>query len=83
LIIEDEWLEKVRAELPELPAERKQRYQRDYQLKAYDAGLLVNEQAVADYFEECVAAARKKGVFSIIFLNNNQLDNWRVVRAAE
>ena len=62
LIIEEEWLEKVRAELPELPAERKQRFQKEYQLKAYDAELLVNEQAVADYFEECVATAKQKGI---------------------
>jgi aspartyl-tRNA(Asn)/glutamyl-tRNA(Gln) amidotransferase subunit B len=41
----------IKAGLPELPDEKKDRFIRDYQLSPYDAGLLVAEQATADFFE--------------------------------
>src|SRR3954469_16082420 len=37
--------------LPELPDEKKARFERDYALSAYDAGVLVGERETADYFE--------------------------------
>lgn len=46
-----EWIEQVRASLPELPLARKRRLQADYGIPAYDAGVLVSERAIADYFE--------------------------------
>lgn len=57
LVIEPGWIEAVRADLPELPAARLRRFQQAYQLSAYDAGVLVEERAAADYYEEAVAAA--------------------------
>ncbi|NOY98231.1 MAG: Asp-tRNA(Asn)/Glu-tRNA(Gln) amidotransferase subunit GatB [Chloroflexi bacterium] len=57
LIVEDAWVEKVRAELPELPMAKRRRFTEQYGLSAYDANLLVAERAVADYFERTVAAA--------------------------
>jgi aspartyl-tRNA(Asn)/glutamyl-tRNA(Gln) amidotransferase subunit B len=56
LVIEAEWLEQVRAALPELPAAKYRRFQAQYGLSAYDAGVLIMEPAVADYFEQCTAA---------------------------
>jgi aspartyl-tRNA(Asn)/glutamyl-tRNA(Gln) amidotransferase subunit B len=44
-------VEKLRRTLPELPDDKKVRFMRDYGLSAYDAGVLVSERAVADYFE--------------------------------
>jgi aspartyl-tRNA(Asn)/glutamyl-tRNA(Gln) amidotransferase subunit B len=49
-------VEKVRRELPELPRARAARYQKDLGLSAYDAGLLVAERAVAEYFDATLAA---------------------------
>ena len=55
LVVEPDWVERVRATLPELPQARLNRFVNDYQLTPYDAAVLVEEAAVADYFE---AAAR-------------------------
>jgi len=57
LVVEAEWVERVRATLPELPQARIERFIRDYQLSAYDAAVLVEEAAVADYFEAALRAA--------------------------
>jgi aspartyl-tRNA(Asn)/glutamyl-tRNA(Gln) amidotransferase subunit B len=41
----------LKAQLPELPDDKKVRFARDYGLSAYDAGVLVAERATADFFE--------------------------------
>jgi aspartyl-tRNA(Asn)/glutamyl-tRNA(Gln) amidotransferase subunit B len=48
-------VERVRKELPELPRARAARYQRELGLSAYDAGLLVSERAVAEFFDAALA----------------------------
>lgn len=57
LAISDEWIAAVRASLPELPDAKVARYQADYGLSAYDARVLTEERAVAEWFETAVAAA--------------------------
>jgi aspartyl-tRNA(Asn)/glutamyl-tRNA(Gln) amidotransferase subunit B len=57
LVVTKEWVEEIRASLPELPAAKSERFQETYQLSDYDASLLVTEQATADYFEATVKAA--------------------------
>jgi aspartyl-tRNA(Asn)/glutamyl-tRNA(Gln) amidotransferase subunit B len=51
-----EWIEELRADLPELPAARRARFAAEYGLSPYDAELLVEEPAVAAYFEAAVSA---------------------------
>ena len=51
IVIEDDYIEKIRQNLPELPDARKQRFIEHYQLPAYDAGILSSSKAQADYFE--------------------------------
>jgi aspartyl-tRNA(Asn)/glutamyl-tRNA(Gln) amidotransferase subunit B len=53
--IDDGWLERVRAALPELPLARRRRFIADLGLPPYDAGVLVDDKALADYFEACLA----------------------------
>ena len=50
------WVDEIRAELPELPNEKLQRFTHDYSLSAYDAGLLVAEREVADFFDATIKA---------------------------
>jgi aspartyl-tRNA(Asn)/glutamyl-tRNA(Gln) amidotransferase subunit B len=51
LELEPAWLDRLRAELPELPDAKKARFVADFGLSAEDAGVLVAERASADYFE--------------------------------
>ena len=52
LELDPAWVKAIEAELPELPDAKKARLQSQYGLSAYDAGVLITEQARADYFEE-------------------------------
>lgn len=57
LVLDPDWLEQVRLSLPEMPAVRLRRFQAQYSLNPYDAGLLTDERLVADFFEQTVVAA--------------------------
>ncbi|MCH1624660.1 Asp-tRNA(Asn)/Glu-tRNA(Gln) amidotransferase subunit GatB [Fredinandcohnia quinoae] len=55
LYIDDEWKERVRAQIPELPDARQKRYTEELGLPAYDAAVLTVTKEMADFFEETVA----------------------------
>jgi aspartyl-tRNA(Asn)/glutamyl-tRNA(Gln) amidotransferase subunit B len=61
LQVAPEWVEELRATLPELPDARRARFISAYELSAYDAETLTAERPVADYFERAVAAGRAVG----------------------
>jgi aspartyl-tRNA(Asn)/glutamyl-tRNA(Gln) amidotransferase subunit B len=54
LVVSADWVARIRAELPELPAVKLQRYLTELGLPAYDAGVLSAERPVAEYFEALV-----------------------------
>jgi aspartyl-tRNA(Asn)/glutamyl-tRNA(Gln) amidotransferase subunit B len=56
IVIDPGWLERLRGELPELPAPRRQRLVQQHGLSDQDARELTAERATADYFEAVVAA---------------------------
>ena len=56
LQISPEQIERVRAGLPELAEQKSARFERDYGLSAYDAGLLTQSRTLADFFEDAVAS---------------------------
>jgi aspartyl-tRNA(Asn)/glutamyl-tRNA(Gln) amidotransferase subunit B len=56
LEISDDWLERARAALPELPETRRTRYQAELGLSLQDASLLVTSRETADYFDATLAA---------------------------
>jgi aspartyl-tRNA(Asn)/glutamyl-tRNA(Gln) amidotransferase subunit B len=56
LVVDDDWVAQIRAELPELPATKLDRFQEQYGLSQYDADVLVAEQEIAEYFERTVSA---------------------------
>ena len=51
IVIGRDWVARVRARLPELPAARRARFQQQYGLSEYDTSLLTASRSVADYFE--------------------------------
>ena len=57
LTLDPAWVEELRAALPELPDARQARFMQELGLSDYDAGVLVAEREIADYFE-AVAAGR-------------------------
>jgi aspartyl-tRNA(Asn)/glutamyl-tRNA(Gln) amidotransferase subunit B len=66
LRIDDEWIARVRDEMPELPDARRRRFMRQYGLPAYDAEVLTASRELADYYEVAVAAHN----------NPKALSNW-------
>ena len=56
VVIESQTIEQLAANLPELPEQKRQRFVEQYQLSAYDAGVLTELRAMADYFEAVAAA---------------------------
>jgi aspartyl-tRNA(Asn)/glutamyl-tRNA(Gln) amidotransferase subunit B len=56
--LDDEQIKGWEQQLPELPQARRQRFIEEFSLPEYDAGVLVADKAVADYFEETVGLAK-------------------------
>jgi len=54
LVFDRDWIEEIRAKLPELPEARRDRFMAQYGLPLYDANILTNSKALADYFENCL-----------------------------
>jgi aspartyl-tRNA(Asn)/glutamyl-tRNA(Gln) amidotransferase subunit B len=54
LVIDEDWIETVRKNLPELPAEKKKRFVAEYGLPPYDAEILTSDRDLAQYFENCL-----------------------------
>ena len=57
LTVTSEWIAAIRASMPEMPEARRARFVRDYQLPEYDAGVLTQSVALAEYFEATAAAS--------------------------
>ena len=66
LVIDAQWIETVEKNMPELPAQKKQRFSDAYGLPSYDAEVLTADRDLADYFEECVQR----------FPRPKQVSNW-------
>lgn len=58
LRVSEHWLHEVRGKLPELPADRRERFVREYGVREYDAQVLTLARETGDYFE---AAAKASG----------------------
>jgi len=55
LVVDTEWVDKVRETLPELPQARRRRFEEEYKVTPYAAEVLTGSRALSDYFERCVA----------------------------
>jgi aspartyl-tRNA(Asn)/glutamyl-tRNA(Gln) amidotransferase subunit B len=54
LIVSKEWIEKIKAEIPELPDAMRERFIKDYNLSFADANQLVSEKSLAEFYEQAV-----------------------------
>ena len=59
LEVSDEFIEALKAEIPELPDEKKKRFMDEFKISPYEATILVSDIEVAKYFEEVVAKMGK------------------------
>jgi len=57
LVISQDWIQEVRAKLPELPDAKRARFVNELGLSAYDAEVLASDRELADYFDACVQAS--------------------------
>ncbi len=81
IIVSEEWIDKIRRQQPELAHEKKQRYMTQFQIPAYDAGILTAEKAMADFFERAVEICDKPKKVSnwlmgetLRLLNENEME---------
>jgi aspartyl-tRNA(Asn)/glutamyl-tRNA(Gln) amidotransferase subunit B len=51
LVLDPDWVEGLKAQLPELPDAKRSRFVSEYALPVYDAGVLVDDQVTADFYE--------------------------------
>jgi aspartyl-tRNA(Asn)/glutamyl-tRNA(Gln) amidotransferase subunit B len=58
IVIDDATIERIRDALPELPAVKRGRYTTELGLSQYDANLLTQDRATAEFFEACCAASK-------------------------
>ena len=90
IIVSDEWIESIRESIPELPAQRKERYINEYGLLEYDASQITLSIHLADYLDECVkcgatAKLASNWILSDIsrLLNENNLEASEIPFPAE
>jgi aspartyl-tRNA(Asn)/glutamyl-tRNA(Gln) amidotransferase subunit B len=64
VVIDEQWIDDIRASLPELPQARKARFMSQYEIPAYDAELLTSRKDIADYFELALNTHRNPKVIA-------------------
>ncbi len=58
LIVDQQWIQSVAKKMPELPTAKKARFIKQFQLSAYDAGVLTANIDLADYFEKTISGLK-------------------------
>ncbi len=70
LFVDKAWIDRVRQELPELPAAKVDRYQEDLDLSHYDASVLTEDRPIAEWFEAAVKAGGEPKRVANWIINN-------------
>ena len=65
-VVEDRVIERIKSELPELPCAKTERLLTQYKLSDYDTQILVQDQGLSDFFEECAK----------LYAENKKICNW-------
>lgn len=71
VVISNEWIKEIQNRQPELQPQKMRRYQEEFQLPEYDAGILTSSKHLADMFEETTAMCGKP----------KEVSNWLMVEA--
>ncbi|HSX40437.1 MAG TPA: Asp-tRNA(Asn)/Glu-tRNA(Gln) amidotransferase subunit GatB [Candidatus Saccharimonadales bacterium] len=79
-----EQLAQIQSQMPELPDEKFERFQKDFGLSDYDAEILTREKETADYFEEAVLVSKNKVLPKTIanWMINKKVDSQQTLPAA-
>ena len=64
VVVDEAWVAGIRAGMPELPQAKRERFVNDYQIPAYDAGVLTADKALAGYYEDVVKLCGKPKIAS-------------------
>jgi len=64
LMVDEAWIEEIKVTLPELPAEKRERFVREYGIPSYDAGVLTATKELANYYESSTSLFNKPKVVS-------------------
>ena len=64
ILVSQEWIDEIKANLPELPDEKRKRFIGQHGLPEYDAELLTSEKAIADWYERVVESGGQPKVVS-------------------
>lgn len=64
IIIDDAWLKRIRASIPELPDDKKVRFIKQYDLPEYDAAYITSSKPLADYFENAAKISKNPKAIS-------------------
>ena len=60
LVLDKEWIETIKKNIPELPDKKKERFIKDYSLSNYDAEVIVSDKAISEYYETVVRGRTPK-----------------------
>ncbi len=76
LTLAQAWVDQIRSELPELPDQRRARYERELGLSHYDAGIVTSSRELVRYFEEAIQlGASAKAVANLLAGEVSRLAN--------
>jgi aspartyl-tRNA(Asn)/glutamyl-tRNA(Gln) amidotransferase subunit B len=80
VLVNQTWIDDIKAKLPELPAVRHDRYINEFKLPKYDADILTSERELADYFDEIILNLKSKNEETFKMASNwTMVDVLRVI----
>ena len=80
VLVNQEWMDDMKAQLPELPVVRRNRYMNEFKLPKYDADILTGERELADYFDGIISNLKTKSEETFKIASNwTMVDILRVI----
>lgn len=84
IVVDDEWINEIKASIPELPQQRKERYVEEYGLSSYDASQITLSIDLSDFLDECIkCGAKAKSASNWILSDISRLLNERELEPSQ